>query len=260
MLSVGPLCPACKRPLADHLPSRRRVPAEVPPGKVAVVNGRCLVEGEPAAQKCCWVQLREPVTPQEYRERFRAKSIPLEPCPCCGGPLEAWGSFPRTLVEGEPPLLEGLRLLRGRCRNGECAVCTVTHYPCFVTPYSTVPTAAREAALRGHAEGASWSEVAEQEPWSLGTVQRWASEVATRAVEAATGMLSLWHRLDPGAPAELRAEPSQAAWSAVQLMFRICDAIRVLLQEREGWTAPVPALAVLRMFRPPAPTTLPVWT
>lgn len=261
MLSVGPLCPACKGPLADHLPSGQRVAEHVPPGKVPVVNGRCIVNGAPAAQKCCWVQLHEPLTLEQYRERFATETIPLEPCPCCGGHLEAWGSCPRTLAEAEPPAWRNLRLLRGRCANVDCPACTVTHYPCFVTPYSTVPTAEREAAVRAHGEqGLSWSEVGKQQPWVLASVQRWGRQLKERAAEVTTGLLAVWQRLDHAAPAELRAEPPQAERSALRAMFRVCDAVAALLRDREGWTAPVPALAVPRMFRPPAPTTLPVWT
>ena len=134
MFSVGGVCPGCKRALADHLPSSRMMPAEVPAGKVAVVNGRCVVDGERAAQKCWWVQLREPMTLEEYRGRFVAKTIALEPCPGCGGRLTGWGSFPRDVVDGDS-LLGKIRLVRGLCPDTACPVCTVTHDPVFLTPY-----------------------------------------------------------------------------------------------------------------------------
>jgi hypothetical protein len=247
--------------LADHLPSARRAPEVVAPGKVVVVNGRCIVDGSPAAQKCCWVLLWEPMTPDDYRQRFAAHRIPLEPCPGCGGRLEAWGSCPRTLAEGEPPQLNGLRLLRGRCGNPDCPLCTVTHYPCFITPYSTIPTAEREAAVRAHAvQRQSWAEVQRQVRWMLTSVQRWERQVTERAAEVVTGLLAAWQRLDPQAPAEVRVDLPAGLRSPLPVMFQVCDAVRDLLQEREGWTAPVSALAVPRMFRPPNPTTLPVWT
>jgi hypothetical protein len=258
MPSVGDLCPACKRPVADHLPSSRYAPREVPPGKVAVVNGRCTVAGERAPQKCCWVLLREGMTPGEYRERFAAGRIALEPCPCCGGPLLAWGSCPRRLVEGEGVVLQGLRLRRGRCPNPDCPVRTVTHYPVFVTPYQVVATAEREAAVRAHVvEGWSWSTVQRRVPWLLTTVQRWERRLAVRAAEVATGLLAVWQRLDEGAPAELRAGAGRRG--LLQAMFAVCDAVGELLRPQLGWTAGVPGLALPRLVRPTAPTPLPVW-
>ena len=259
MPSVDAMCPACKRAVADHLQSRRWPPAEVPEGRIAVVNGRCFPGGEPAPQKCCWVQLGERMTPGEYRERFLARSISLEACPSCGGHLERWGSFPRHLAEGEPPRLAGLRLLRGRCVNPGCPVCTVTHYPCFVTPYDTVPTAEREAAVRAHAvDQQSWATLAGRGPWSLSTMQRWERRLAARAAEVMIGLLAAWQRLDPEAPAEIRQEDGRRGRLAA--MFRVCTAVGGLLRQGVGGTGPVPALSVPRMFRPPAPTTLPVWT
>lgn len=257
MLSVGPMCPGCKRPLADHLPSRRRAPEEVPPGKVAVVNGRCVAEGQAAPQKCCWVALSRPMTVQEYVEGLGAGRMPLEPCPGCGGRLVAWGSCRRTLAEGST--LHDLRLRRGRCLHPDCPVCTVTHYPCFVTPYHVVPTDEREAAIRARAErGCSWSELAPTVPSAtLGTVQRWVRRLTARAAEIIIGLLALWQRLDPGAPAEVRG--GQARGGLLRAMFRVCDGVRGLLRDREGWRAPLPSLAVPRLFRPAAPTPLPVW-
>jgi hypothetical protein len=197
MPSVGGLCPACKMPVADHLPSMRYPPKDVPPGKVAVVNGRCVVSGERAPQKCCWVQLHEPMTPEEYRERCDAETISLEPCPCCGGRLVSWGRFARTMVKGDPPELAGLELLRGRCPNPACPVCTVTHYPCFLTPYHAVATAEREAVVRAHVEEAlSWSQVRKRTPWVPASVQRWERQLAARAAEVTTGLLKVWQRLD----------------------------------------------------------------
>jgi hypothetical protein len=259
MLSVDVLCPACKRPLAAHLPSRRRAPADVPVGKVAVVNGRCIVAGERAPQKCCWVALGEPMTLDEYRERFEAETIPLEPCPCCGGRLNAWGSFPRTLVEGEAGVAVDLELLRGRCPNPECPVCTVTHYPSFVTPYATVSTGEREAAVRAHLEpGKSWSGVSRSVPWSLCTVQRWERRLARRAAEVLIGLLGVWQVLDHRAPTEVPSGETRSG--LLRAMFRVADAVAGGLRSGEGWTAPLPGLAVPRLFRPRAPTTLPVWT
>lgn len=259
MPSVGGLCAACKMSVADHLPSVRYAPGEVPPGKVAVVNGRCIVDGARAPQKCCWVLLGEPMTPEEYRERFDAGTISLEPCPCCGVALAPWGSCPRTLAEGEPLALKGLELLRGRCHNPDCPVCTVTHYPCFVTPYHTVPTAEREAAVRAHVEqDLSWSQVRKRVPWVLASVQRWERRLAARAIEVTTGLLAVWQRLDHRAPAEVRS--GEGRRGQLRAMFEVCADVGVLLRRQEGWTAPVPDLALPRMFRPPAPTTLPVWT
>ena len=259
MLSVGGLCPGCKMPMADHLPSGRGPRAEVPEGKVDVANGRCIVAGTRALQKCCWAQLRDPMTPEGYRMRFEAGAIALEPYPCCGGPLTAWGSFPRKLAEGEPPTLRGLRLLRGRCPNPECPVCTVTHYPCFITPYRVEPTAQREAAVRAHVvKGQPWSKVAKQVPYALETLRRWEREIAARAVEVVIGLLAVWQRLDHRAPAEMLSGGTRRG--LLRALFGVCDAVAERLRVREEWQTSVPALAVPRMFRPAAPTTLPVWT
>ena len=255
MPSVDGVCPGCKRPLSEHLRSSRRLPRDMPAGKVAVINGRCVFGGERAPQKCCWVQLREPMTVEDYRQRFVAGTIELEPCPGCGGRLTRWGSFLRKVVEGDS-VLDDIRLLRGQCPNDACPVCTVTHYPVFLTPYEVVPTAKREAAVQSWAEGKSWREMGGL--WPVTTVQRWVHEVEVRATEVVVGLLGVWQRLSETAPVGL---PGTAdARSRLRVLFRVCDSVQELLRTREGWLAAVPALAVPRMFRPMAPTTLPVWT
>ena len=256
MPSVDGLCPACKMPLVDHLASRRYLPAEVPPGKIAVVNGRCIVAGQRAPQKGCWVPLREPMTPQEYRRRFEAKTIPLEPCPWCKGRLVPWGSFPRTLAEGEPPELQELRLLRGLCQDRDCPMCTVTHYPSFITPYHPVPTAQREAVVRARAQGASWLTLTAQVART--TARRWCEAVEARATEVWLGLTTVRNRLDPQAPAP--PGKAEACGPNLPAMFEVCDAVGAMLARAEGWVEELPALAIPRLFQPPAPTTLPVWT
>ena len=255
MPSVDGLCPACKMPMVDHLASSRCAPTEVPPGRVPVVNGRCIVAGEPAPQECCWVALREPVTPQDYRRRFEAKTIPLGPCPGCKGRLVSRGSCPRTLAEGESSVLQGLRLLRGRCPNRDCPTCTVTHYPCFVTPYHPVSTAQREAVVRARAQGASWLTLTARVART--TARRWCRAVEARATEVWLGLTAIRYRLDPQAP----APPGKAEDGGPKLpaMFEVCDAVGALLA-RAGWVEAMPALTIPRVFQPPAPTTLPVWT
>lgn len=255
MSSVGGVCPGCKRALADHLPSSRMMPAEVPAGKVAVVNGRCVVDGEPAPQKCCWVQLREPMTLEAYRERHAARTIKLEPCPGCGGRLTRWGSFLRKVVEGASVLGE-IRLLRGLCTDDGCPVCTVTHYPVFLTPYEVVPTVEREEAIRSYAIGGSWLAIANR--WPVSTVQRWVRGILERAMDVTVGMLGVWQRVDDQAPVGIPTERSKRG--QLMALFGVCDAVGEWLRAREGWEIAVPALAVPRMFRPMAPTTLPVWT
>jgi hypothetical protein len=231
----------------------------VPAGWVEVVNGRCRVDGRAAAQKCCWVQLGEVMTPGEYRGRIEAGTIALEGCPCCGERLGPHGSVARHLLEGEPGALAGLRLLRGRCRNPECPICTVTHYPCFLTPYHVVATSEREAAVRAHCEqGASWSAMAKQGKWLPQSVQRWQRAIAARAVEIVTGLLATWQRLDHRAPAEVRV--GQGRGELLAAMFRLCAAVASVLAPEEGWRVSVPALAVPRMLLPEPPTPLPVWT
>jgi hypothetical protein len=245
--------------MAEHLPSSRRPRDQVVAGMVEVVNGRCRIDGRPARQKCCWVQLHEAMTPDEYRQRMAAGSIALAPCPCCGLRLVGHGSFLRHLAEGEPAALAGLRLVRGRCTNPDCAVCTVTHYPCFLSPYHVVATSEREAAVRAHLEqGLSWSAMGRQGRWVPASVQRWLRAIAARAAEIVTGVLAIWQRLDHQAPAEVRSDGERI--ELLRALFVICEAVAALLGRQRGWRAAVPALAVPRMFRPQPPTPLPVWT
>ena len=265
VLSVDGLCPACKRRVADHLRSARREPESVPPGKVAVVNGRCVPDCKRAAQKLSWVALSEPMTPADYRERLKAKAIALEPCPGCGGALVAWGVVRRRLAEGEALLLGGLLLLRGRCMNRDCPVCTVTHYPCFVTPYQVLPTGEREAAVRAYAAEAECGEKPRHDgglpgdaAWAPVTVMRWVRCVLQRAAAVTVGLHGVWLGLDDAAPSEVKSDDTRRG--RLRLMFKVCDAVADLLRRAEGWTAPLPALALPRMVRPLPPTTLPVWT
>jgi hypothetical protein len=265
VLSVDGLCPACKRRVADHLRSVRREPESVAPGKVAVVNGRCVAEGKRAAQKLSWVALSKPMTVAEYRERLDAEAIPLEPCPGCVEALVRWGVVPRHLAEGEPPLLAGLSLLRGRCMNPDCPVCTVTHYPCFVTPYQVVPTGEREAVVRAYAAEAERGAEVRHEgglpgdaAWAPVTVRRWVRRVLDRAAEVSVGLHGVWLGLDDAAPSEVKSDDTRRG--RLRLMFKVCDAVADLLRRAEGWTAALPAMALPRMVRPGRPTTLPVWT
>ena len=95
MPSVGGVCPGCKRPLEDHLPSVRRLEGPIPEGKVAVVNGRCQWrDGQQAPQKMCWVALSEPMTAETYRMRLADGAVGLERCPGCGGALVDHGGSP----------------------------------------------------------------------------------------------------------------------------------------------------------------------
>jgi hypothetical protein len=255
MSSVGGVCPACKRLLADHLPSAQRTPAQIADGRVAVINGRCQAADGRAPQKLCWVMLSEPMTPEEYRNRMAEGRLRLEKCPGCGGALVAHGTFCRTLV-GPHGSVEEIRLLRGRCREEACPVCTVTHYPSFMTPYHPVPTAKREAVVRARAEGASWLAVTEQV--ALTTARRWCARVEARAVEVWIGLTAIRYRLDPRVPAP--PGKLEASGPKAKMMFEACDAVRALVARTVGEPESLPSLAIPRLFQPPAPTTLPVWT
>jgi hypothetical protein len=70
------------------------------------------------------------------------------------------------------------------------------------------------------------------------------------------GLGAVWQRLDAGAP----ALPGRTGTPVEKLdaMFIVCDAVRKQFAQAKGWE--VPALAIPRLFRPPAPTLLPVWT
>lgn len=93
------------------------------------------------------------------------------------GPWWPTGRSPRTLV-GPDGAAEEIDLLRGRCLNKSCPVCTVTHSPSFMTPYHPVPTAKREAVIRARAGG----EVART------TARRWCAMVEAQATEVWTGL------------------------------------------------------------------------
>lgn len=256
MSSVDGVCRACKQPVSEHLPSGVAARRDTG-GKIDVVRGRCiLVDGRRAPQKCCWAQFAESMDEAEYRRRVEAGTLVLEPCPCCGGRLQEHGQSWRLLADAEGVLLNELPLLRGLCANPDCPVCTVTHYPCFVTPYRAAPTGLREVAVRGRAEGRSWSELAGDSGYAVATVRRWVREVTARAAEVVTGLLAIWQRLDPlGAPAGVVATEVM-----LRAMFRMCDGVAALLQRQEQGQREVPRLSVPRRFRPAPPTTLPVWT
>lgn len=136
---------------------------------------------------------------------------------------------------------------------------TVTHYPCFLSPYHVVATAEREVAVRAHREeGASRSAMAKQGTWPPQSVQRWQRSIAARAAEAFTGLLAVWQRLDHQAPAEIRVEQGRSELLAA--MFGVCAAVASVLAPREGWRVSGPSPAVPRMFRPEPPRPLPAWT
>jgi DNA-binding CsgD family transcriptional regulator len=212
-------------------------------------------DGRRAPQKCCWVQYGEPMEEDEYVRRQYAGQLVLQPCPGCGGQLVAWGQFARQVVSAGGRTVHALALLRGRCRNPDCPVCTGTHYPSFLTPYPAVPTAQREEVVRQRAEGQSSSELAAGTGYDRRTVVRWVRGVLARARGVTQGMLAIWQRLDVQAP-----EPVPGVAGELRAMFWLCDAVAALLRGREGWVTDPPRLAVPRVFRPPAPTTLPVWT
>ena len=167
----------------------------------------------------------------------------------------AHGQFSRTLV-GPDGKVEELELLRGRCRNADCPVCTVTHYPSFATPYHAVPTAAREAVVRARAGGASWLAVTAQVAWT--TARRWCQSVEDRATEVWIGLTAIRYRLDPKAPRP--PGKAEAPGPDLPAMFEVCDAVGALLAEADGWVKSMPSLSIPRLFQPLAPTTLPVWT
>ena len=222
-------------------------------------RGRCRLGAVRAPQKCCWVALSEPMTEAEYWRRYEDEPPPLEPCPCCGGSLQHHGRFPPLLASEDGTTVEPLWLYRGLCPNPACPIVTVTHYPCFVTPYKLVPVGRREAAVRAWAEqGESWAALSRASGYEAKTLMRWTAEVLGRAAEVTTGLLGVWHHLDPQAPADVGDEPGPRA--RLRAMFRVCDPVAAWLSAVEVWRAHPPRLSVARLFRPPGPSLLPVWT
>ncbi len=152
MLRLDGVCPGCKKPMVDHLRSSRSMPTEVGANEIPLINGRCYPEGDRAPQKCSWVQLAEPMDVETYQAKLAAGELGLEACPGCGGELQGWGQFKRKLYGGLEAGLVEIELMRGKCCHDDCPVCTVTHYPWFVTPYRAVQTQQRELEVRAYAE------------------------------------------------------------------------------------------------------------
>jgi hypothetical protein len=251
----GALCPGCRRPLALH--PRSAYQWRETDG-LDVCRGRCRLGKERAPQKCCWVLMSELMTEAEYRQRYENEAPPMEPCPCCGGHLQHQGRFPRRLASEDGTTVEPLWLYRGLCPNPACPVVTVTHYPWFVTPYEVVPTTQREAAVRAWADGRGFPALGQETGYDAKTLARWTAGVLARASEVTTGLLAVWQRLDPAAPAGVADEP--APRGRLRAMFRVCDAVATLLSTVEGWRVQLPCLSLPRLFRPPGPSPLPVWT
>ena len=238
-----PLCTGCRQPLHHHFRSGR-ILREAANG-IGVCNGRCYPSGEKAKQKLSWVAMSEPLTEEEYRQRYSATMPPLmEPCPGCGGRLGHHGYFERRQVKlGE---LEPLLLFRGICRNPGCPVVTVTHYPPFVTPYSVFPTAVREAGiLESLARGLEAA--AAGIGCSTRTVLRWRKALGERLGELVSGVAGLIMRLDP-------LWPLPSVQSGLEAAFALCAKARELT-----FSHATPLLAVARL-RLPWPSALPVFT
>ncbi len=237
-----PLCTGCRQPLHLHSKSGRTL-REAANG-IAVCNGRCYPNGERAKQKLSWVAMSEPLTEEEYRARYSATvSPPMEPCPDCGGRLGHHGHFERQLTaNGE---LEPLLLFRGICRNPDCPVVTVTHYPPFVTPYSVFPTAVRETAiLTSLRQGLETAAAAIG--CSARTVLRWRRALGARLGELVSGVATLIMRLDP-------------LWSLPGEQVGVGAAFALLIRARELTLRQAsPLLAVARLPRP-WPSALPVF-
>lgn len=254
-------CPACKRRLSEHTPSERH-PRSAEAGKVAVANGRCRPGGEPAPQKLSWVTLREELTEAEYRERYTDRAPPLEPCPGCGGKLHGHGRYGRGFGEEGGVRVNPLPLYRGLCPQPACPVVTVTHYPCFVTPYEIAPTSQREAVVRERAERRrSWASLSAQAGYAPQTVRRWVRRVQARAAEILVGLSAALLWLDPGAALERTegATRGGARGDLLPAMFRVADTVVEVLTEAGAWREGTPRLGLPRLLRPPGPSPLPVW-
>ncbi len=211
---------------------------------IAVCNGRCYPCGEKAKQKLSWVAMSETLTEEEYRRRYSAEVPPgLEPCPGCGRELGHHGHFERQLAQdGE---LEPLLLFRGICRNPDCPVVTVTHYPPFVTPYSVFPTAERETAiLESLAKGLEAA--AAMIGCSARTVLRWRKALGERLGELVSGVAPLIMRLDP-------------LWSLPREQAGFGAAFSLLIRARELTSGEESPLLAVPRLPWPWPSALPVF-
>ena len=211
-----------------------------------MANGRCYPGGVKAKQKLSWVAMSEVLTEEEYRRRYDEAASPvMEPCPGCGGRLRYLGHFERRFLDDG--VLEPLMLFRGICGNRACPVVSVTHYPCFVTPYSVFPTHLREAAIQTSLRygvvvaGAEFG-------CSARTVLRWRQAVKERLGELVSGVAGLIMRLEPLWPL-----PQGQGLGGLALAFALLGEAGRLL----GWRGPLLAIARLR---PSWPSALPVFT
>jgi hypothetical protein len=241
-MSLDGPCPGCKHSLAAHprsAPSAR----DLADG-IDLVRGRCIVAGERAPQKLCWVLLVGPLTVGEYLDAYEDTAPPRPPCPACGGVTVLHGSYWRLVAE-DPVRPTLVRLYRVLCKEPGCPVVTVTLYPPFVTPYMPFPTAVREQAMRDHDGGsASWRHLAQAIGVTLDTLRRWARQLRARAASLRAGFLSIL--VDTDIQFRLpRARDGPSLWV-------LADAAAAAVG-RSQW----PRLAVARLALDVGP--LPVW-
>lgn len=255
MLFSG-LCPGCGGKLADHRHSRRYPPE--PAVGIVVLLGLCYPQGldqAPGLQKISWVQMSEPLTEAEYRKRYGDRPPPMERCPCCRGELNHHGRYPRWVGNGD--FVERLFIYRGLCKNPECPVVTVTHYPVFVIPYTQVSAEVVEEVVRERVEkGLTWEKMSEKWGFDVKTMLRWYSSVRNRAKDIINVLLFHEEKYRPAAAAGV---PPVSSGTILTDLFGVADRVAELLTPVGLWRQEIPRLSLARVARHAGVSPVPVW-
>ena len=251
------MCVGCGEKISGHLHSKRYPPV-VPTAAIVVLLGLCYPQGlsaAPGLQKISWVQMSEPLTEAEYRERYSDTPPGMERCPCCGGPLNYHGYYMRGLGPGN--VIDPLRMYRGLCKNPDCPAVTVTHYPVFVIPYKVVSAEVIEAVVRERAEtGSTWERIAEKWGYGFETVRRWYASVSSRAAEIMNTLLFLEQKYQPAAAAGV---PPVTSETLFRDMFEVADRVTGILTDAGLWRREVPRLSLARLPCRGGIGPVPVW-
>lgn len=240
------MCPACNNPWIQHPRSVYVRPTHA--AEFLVLRGRCEVRGEAALQKICWVHIDGASSPDAYLKQCAQGSVSVGFCPACGTRLKFHGRFWRKLRKTDGEEIR-IPLYRGLCKNADCPVSTVTHYPPFVTPYQRCQTEVREQALRSHEEEhVSWEQAAETAQVSPDSVRRWARDLRLRIPVLYAVLFALLLILDPSGFA---LTPNLTVWTVADRLAELLDC-----------SAGRPRLALSRALLPPplrGPPRWPVW-
>lgn len=240
-------CPACNIPLSRHPRSIYGPRPEA--ADLAVVRGRCIVDGKAAPQKICWSLADAPLTVDAYLATVKVSPPALGPCPACGVTLWRHGVFWRDILDLGVDLAVRVPIYRGLCPRKLCPIVTVSLFPSFVTPMVQAATAVRERVLRRHDErAASLERLAEDAQVSFDTARRWVHAFRLRSGALHGLLLALCILLSLDASFAL--PDGATVWQAADRVRRLLDR-----------DACLPGLALGRLDIAPRapPVGWPVW-